>query len=110
MDKGSCVPCFGDDSAKPVLVSCPETSNWRNEFLNKEWLDMNEDAVCTNTAHVCSLDSSLEQVKKRVKSRKRNLDRNAKSSWGHAVAHLVDALHCTTRFDSRWCHWNFSLT
>jgi hypothetical protein len=32
---------------------------------------------------------------------------------GHVVAQLVEALrykpeHC--RFDSRWCHWNFSLT
>jgi len=32
---------------------------------------------------------------------------------GHAVAHLVEALRYepTSRgFDSRWCHWKFSLT
>jgi hypothetical protein len=32
---------------------------------------------------------------------------------GHAVAQLVDALRYEPErrgFDSRWCHWNFSLT
>ena len=33
--------------------------------------------------------------------------------WGHAVAQLVEALRYKPEgrgFDSRWCHWNFSLT
>ena len=33
--------------------------------------------------------------------------------WGHAVAQLVEALRYNPvgrGFDSRWCHWNFSLT
>jgi hypothetical protein len=33
--------------------------------------------------------------------------------WGHAVAQLVEALSYIPEcrgFDSRWCHWNFSLT
>jgi hypothetical protein len=32
---------------------------------------------------------------------------------GHVVAQLVEALRYKPeghRFDSRWCHWNFSLT
>jgi hypothetical protein len=32
---------------------------------------------------------------------------------GHAVAQLVEALRYKAEgrgFDSRWCHWNFSLT
>jgi hypothetical protein len=32
---------------------------------------------------------------------------------GHAAAQLVEALHNKLEgrwFDSRWCHWNFSLT
>jgi len=32
---------------------------------------------------------------------------------GHAVAQLVEALRYKLEvrgFDSRWCHWNFSLT
>jgi hypothetical protein len=32
---------------------------------------------------------------------------------GHAVAQLVEALRYTPEnheFDSRWCHWDFSLT
>jgi len=34
-------------------------------------------------------------------------------SAGHAVAQLVEALRHKSEgrgFDSRWCHWNFSLT
>ena len=33
--------------------------------------------------------------------------------WGHAVAQMVKALRHKSEgrgFDSRWCHWNFSLT
>jgi len=33
--------------------------------------------------------------------------------WGHAVAQLVETLRYKSEghgFDSRWCHWNFSLT
>jgi hypothetical protein len=36
-----------------------------------------------------------------------------KRNWGHAVAQLVEALRYKSEgrgFDSRWCHWNFSLT
>jgi hypothetical protein len=32
--------------------------------------------------------------------------------WGQAVAQLVEALRYKSEgcgFDSRWCHWNFSL-
>jgi hypothetical protein len=35
------------------------------------------------------------------------------SFWGHAVAQLVEALRYKPEghgIDSRWCHWNFSLT
>jgi len=33
--------------------------------------------------------------------------------WGHTVVQIVEALHFKLEghgFDSRWCHWNFSLT
>ena len=33
--------------------------------------------------------------------------------WGYAMALLVEALHYKPEgrwFDSRWCHWNYSLT
>ena len=33
--------------------------------------------------------------------------------WGHTVSQLVEALRYKSegrRFNSRWCHWNFSLT
>jgi len=37
----------------------------------------------------------------------------SKHQAGHAVAQLFEALHYKPEgrgFDSRWCHWNFSLT
>jgi len=36
-----------------------------------------------------------------------------RTGWGHAVAQLIEALRYNSEgcgFDSRWCHWNFSLT
>jgi len=38
---------------------------------------------------------------------------NVMKNLGHAVAQLVEALTYKPEgcgFDSRWCHWNFSLT
>ena len=35
------------------------------------------------------------------------------NEWGHVVVHLVEAPSYKPEgrgFDSRWCHWNFSLT
>jgi hypothetical protein len=45
----------------------------------------------------------------------RETDRNGKTARPRflPVAHLVEALHYEPEgrgFDSRWCHWNFSLT
>jgi hypothetical protein len=39
--------------------------------------------------------------------------RNLLIKWGHAVAHLVEAVRYKPEgrgFDSRWCHWNYTLT
>jgi hypothetical protein len=38
---------------------------------------------------------------------------NIDNQWGHGLAQLVEALRYNPEgrgFDSRWCHWNFSLT
>jgi hypothetical protein len=35
-----CLLCFGDEGVKPILLNWSETSKWRNEFLDKKWLDM----------------------------------------------------------------------
>jgi hypothetical protein len=51
-----------------ILLNWSETSKRINEFLNKEWLDMNVGAAhvkmsrCTNKAYVRNRDSSLEHV------------------------------------------------
>jgi hypothetical protein len=41
------------------------------------------------------------------------LFKTSSSQSGHVVAQLVEALHYKSEghgFNSRWCHWNFSLT
>jgi len=47
-------------------------------------------------------------------AKRRNLYFTLYVQWmGHAVAQLVEALRYKPEgrgFDSRWCHWNFSLT
>jgi hypothetical protein len=43
----------------------------------------------------------------------KEINRSHYIAKGHAVAQLVEALRYKPegrRFDSRWCHWNFSLT
>ena len=43
----------------------------------------------------------------------RQLQTSFSLNRGHVVAQLVEALHYKPEgrgFDSRWCHWNFSLT
>jgi len=51
----------------------------------------------------------FSQIRRSFRSKKKD----ASCKEGHAVAHLVDALCYKPEgrgFDSRWCHWNFSLT
>jgi len=54
-----------------------------------------------------------KREKQRLEATQMNLLRNLHGITGHAVAQLVEALHYKSEgrgFDSRWCHWNFSLT
>ena len=51
----------------------------------------------------------MERDKQQLSDKIRNLYRDC----GYVVAQLVEALHYkpeSCRFNSRWCHWNFSLT
>jgi hypothetical protein len=46
-DKGSCPLCLGEEEAKHIL-DCWETRNWKLEFLNHKWLNMNKEVACRN--------------------------------------------------------------
>jgi len=51
--------------------------------------------------------------KKEIKSFDFGIAVRLTAMWGHAVAQFVEALRYKPEgrgFDSRWCHWNFSLT
>ena len=61
--------------------------------------------------HRISAAISLENLQNRKKKGHIYYDNMIRE--GHAVAHLVEALRYKLKghgFDSRWCHWNFSLT
>ena len=68
--------------------------------------------------HIISNSTSLsrkflETVKQKHTQRCQNVLGMLKYRKGHAVAQLVEALSYRPEgrgFDSRWCHWNFSLT
>jgi len=63
-------------------------------------LEVKQKETLTIEVQVLSMCSLLENLKDTTK-------------MGHAVAPLVEALRYKPEgrgFDSRWCHWNFSLT
>jgi hypothetical protein len=35
-EKGTCPLCRGNEDAKHVLLSCPETKKWGMQFMNKK--------------------------------------------------------------------------
>jgi hypothetical protein len=67
----------GNEDAKHILLSCPETKNWRMQFINKKWLCINEELAykkivnCTNKAHIIHLGEYLDEVKHKWESRVR---------------------------------------
>ena len=70
------------------------------------------------------MNENDKKKKEKKKQKKNDMQNEANQSsheisvvyWlymGYAVAQLVEALRYNTEgsgFDSRWCHWNFSLT
>jgi hypothetical protein len=76
-EKGTCPLCRGNEDAKHILLSCPETKKWRMQFINKKWLCVNEELAykkivnCTNKAHVIHLGEYLDKVKHKWDSRMR---------------------------------------
>jgi hypothetical protein len=45
-DKVRCPLCLGEQNAKQILLDCWETRNWGLEFLNNDWLNMNQEVAC----------------------------------------------------------------
>ena len=69
IDKGRIPLCFGSHNVQHILPCCSETIQRGPEFLNKRWLNMNEEAVSkeilrrTKKALATDLGRHLERVK-----------------------------------------------
>jgi hypothetical protein len=53
-EKGRCPLCSEDEDAIHILLKCSETKKWREQFLSRKWLMLNEGTAykkiinCTN--------------------------------------------------------------
>jgi hypothetical protein len=42
-ERGRCPLCLGEEDAKRIVLKCFETKKWREEYVNSNWLNINED-------------------------------------------------------------------
>jgi hypothetical protein len=46
MGKGTCFLYLRNGDVEHVLLSCPETKEWRIKFMDKKWLRINVEEEC----------------------------------------------------------------
>jgi hypothetical protein len=68
-ERGRCPLCFGEEDAKHILLKCSETKMWREECVNRKWMNINEDLgyrkliSCTNVNKIKYLGKYLFKTK-----------------------------------------------
>jgi hypothetical protein len=70
IDKGNCPLCLGNEGAKRILLSCPETKGRRMEFLCKKWLIMNEElphrkVKRTNRTRISNVGKHIDRIRRK---------------------------------------------
>jgi hypothetical protein len=64
-----CPLCWGEEDVKHILLKCKESKKWREEWINRNWPDINEDLVykkiicCMNINRIKLLGKYLFKVK-----------------------------------------------
>jgi hypothetical protein len=67
IDKKRCPLCAGEEDAKSVLLSCPETRKQTKEIVSKKWLNKKEELAykkilnCTNITLLIDLGRYLDK-------------------------------------------------
>jgi hypothetical protein len=82
LGKERCTLCYKQEDCDYVLLTCPETMKWREEFLCKKWLDLNQDLVLKKIINFCSV-LDLRNIGKylfRVKGKYENKIKKCSSS------------------------------
>jgi hypothetical protein len=68
-EKGRCPICSEDEDAVHILLKCSETRKWREHFLSRKWLMLNEWIVynkiinCTNIIELRNIGSYVYKIK-----------------------------------------------
>jgi hypothetical protein len=77
-EKGRCPLCSEDEDAIHILLKCSETRKWREQFLSRKWLRLNEWIVfkkiinCTNIIELRNIGSNLYKIKCKWENKIRN--------------------------------------
>jgi hypothetical protein len=67
-EKGRCPLCSEDEDAIHILLKCSETRKWREQFLSRKWLMLNEWIVykkiinCTNIIELRNIGSFIHKI------------------------------------------------
>jgi hypothetical protein len=78
-EKGRCPLCSEEEDPTHILLKCSETRKWREQFLSREWLRLNEWIVfkkimnCTNIIELRNIGSFLYKIKCKWENKIRNL-------------------------------------
>jgi hypothetical protein len=68
-ERGRCPLCLGEEDAKRIILKCLETKTWREDYVNRKWLNTNEDLAykkiinCINVTRIKSLGKYLFKTK-----------------------------------------------
>jgi hypothetical protein len=78
-EKGRCLLCSEDEDPIHILLKCSETRKWREKFLSRKWLRLNEWIAytkiinCTNIIDLRNIESYLYKMKCKWENKIRNL-------------------------------------
>jgi hypothetical protein len=68
-EKARCPLCSEDEDATHILLKCSETRKWREQFLRRKWLVLNEWIAytkiinCTNITDLRNIGSYIYKIK-----------------------------------------------
>jgi hypothetical protein len=78
-ENGICPLCNEEEDPIHILLKCSETRKWREQFLNRRWLRLNELIVlkkiinCNNSIELRNIVNYLYKIKCKWDNRIRNL-------------------------------------
>jgi hypothetical protein len=78
-EKGRCPLCSEDEDPIHILLKCSETRKWREQFLSRKWLRLNEWIFfkkiinCTNSIELRNIGIYLYKIEYKSENKIRNL-------------------------------------